>query len=115
MGSFFHLRAERGITIVTSPITLSECLVHPLQRGLKELEAAFLGLIVGGEQTDFRVTGSIEGQEAARLRARYGLRLADAFQTAVAITSGCQAILTNDQTLEQVTELRILLLNDLEP
>ena len=36
-------------------------------------------------------------QTVAELRARYNLLLPDAFQAAVAIVSGCDALLTNDR------------------
>jgi predicted nucleic acid-binding protein len=51
---------------------------------------------------------------AARLRARYNLRTPDALHVATAINAGCQAFLTNDNTLKRVTELSILILDDLE-
>ncbi len=114
MARFFQARAERKITLVTTPITLSECLVHPIKQGLAELGEAYFRLLVGGEGTEFRTIGSMEGREAARLRAEYDLRLGDALQVAVSVTSGCQAMLTNDDTFRRVREIRVLLLDDLE-
>jgi predicted nucleic acid-binding protein len=43
------------------------------------------------------------------------LRLPDALQIAVALEAGCEAFLTNDLTLKRVVELRVLVLDDLEP
>lgn len=54
------------------------------------------------------------GQQAASLRVRYGLKLPDALQIATAIASNCQAFLTNDAQLQRVTELRVLLVSELE-
>ena len=34
MEAFFRIRRDRKIVIVTSPVTLAECLVHPFRRGL---------------------------------------------------------------------------------
>lgn len=34
MEALFRIRRENSITIVTSPVTLAECLVHPLRLGL---------------------------------------------------------------------------------
>jgi len=42
------------------------------------------------------------------------LHLPDAFQIAVAIREGCEAFLTNDRRLTRVTDLRVLVLDDLE-
>jgi len=114
MEAFFYLRAKSGIVLITSPITLLECLVHPLQRGLPDLERAYHRLIVAGENTVFRVIGDAEAREAARLRSECHLRLADALQGAVAILSGCQAILTNDSVFKKLAEVRSLILDELE-
>lgn len=37
MESFFRIRRQKGILLVTSPVTLAECLVHPLKQGLKRI------------------------------------------------------------------------------
>ncbi len=115
MASFFAARARSGILLVTSPVTLAECLVHPLRLGLAELGASYHSLIVGGADTEFHTMGEQEAAAAARVRATYDLRLADAFQVAVASQAGCQAILTNDPVFKRVRELRALVLDDLEP
>ena len=52
---------------------------------------------------------------AASIRAKYGFGLPDAFQVAAAVHVGADALLTNDAQLRQVTELRILMIEDLEP
>jgi len=38
----------------------------------------------------------------------------DAFQIAVALAAGCDAFLTSDNTLKRVSELTILVLDELE-
>jgi predicted nucleic acid-binding protein len=48
------------------------------------------------------------------LRAKYNLSLTDAFQVSNALFANCEAILTNDQMLRRVSEIRILILDDLE-
>ena len=52
--------------------------------------------------------------KAAQLRAQYNLRTPDALHIASAIESGCQALLTNDLGIKRVTELRVLVLDELE-
>jgi predicted nucleic acid-binding protein len=54
------------------------------------------------------------GRRAAELRARYNLSLTDAFQIAVALQSGCDAFLTNDMTLKRVSELSVVVLEEME-
>jgi len=112
---FFRIRAERQILLVTTPITLAECLVHPIQNGRTELQSHYESLIVRGENTAFQPIGEREGIFAAHLRAKYGLTLADAFQVAIAQLADCQALLTNDAALTKVTEIRVLLVGDLQP
>jgi predicted nucleic acid-binding protein len=42
------------------------------------------------------------------------LRTPDALQIATALEAGCEAFLSNDAGLRRVTELRVLILDDLE-
>jgi predicted nucleic acid-binding protein len=53
-------------------------------------------------------------EQAARLRARYGLRTPDALQISAALAAGCPAFLTNDARLQRVSELQVLVLDELE-
>ena len=54
------------------------------------------------------------GEHAAKLRARHNLALADALQFAVALAANCQAFLTNDKRLKRVSELSVLVVDELE-
>jgi predicted nucleic acid-binding protein len=58
------------------------------------------------------------GQEVAErasiLRANYKLGLADAMQLAVSINFGCDIFLTNDLRLKKVSEVCVLILDELE-
>ena len=49
--------------------------------------------------------------EAARLRAKYGLRTPDAVHVATAITAAATGFLGNDDAFKRVTELDVLLLD----
>ncbi len=100
-------------TAVTSPITLSECLVHPYRHGDMLLAQKFRNVITAGVNTRY-VSVDAVAEQAAELRARYNLKLADAFQIAAAIAAGCDAFLTNDAALKRVTEIAILVLDELE-
>jgi predicted nucleic acid-binding protein len=53
--------------------------------------------------------------QAANLRARHNLTLADALQVAVALSSGCDAFLTNDAALKRVEGLNVIVLDEFEP
>ena len=98
---------------MTSPVTLAECLVVPYRLGIATLQQDFLDLIVYGNNTVFVSIDREIGTQAAELRARYNLTLPDALQIASALAAGSQAFLTNDATLKRVTEVNVLVLDDL--
>jgi predicted nucleic acid-binding protein len=110
---FFDAAVNGAITLVTSTVTLAECLVGPAHSGNRVTAQAFIDLLTREDNAEFRVPGIEEAQVCARLRAQYGLKLADALPVAVALTSGCDAILTNDTQLRRVAELRVIVLDDL--
>jgi len=102
------------LTGCTSVISLSEVLVHPLRRGDFDLQQEYRDLLL---HSDHFQTVSIDpdlAERAADLRARYNLRTPDALQIVAALVEGCEAFLTNDGALQRVTELRVLVLDELE-
>lgn len=106
-------RVRDGLLIaVTSPVTLAECLVRPYSLGQAQIQQDFLDTIVSGNNTMFVPIDESMALQAAQFRGRYNLQLPDAFQLAVALAAGCEALLTNDATFRRVTELRVLVLDD---
>ncbi len=111
---FLFVKVSAGeIEIVTSPITLAECLVLPLKQGNLDLANRFHRIITAGFNTRYVGIDGVAYQ-AAELRARYNLTLPDAFQVAIALKAGCDALLTNDAIFKRVQELKVLLLDELE-
>ena len=105
---------DEGLLLgVTSPISLSECLVYPYKLGLIALAQDFIYLIVDGENINFVLIDEDIGNLAAQMRARYNLSLTDSLQIATAIQSNCDAFLTNDLQLKRVNELSILGISEL--
>ena len=105
---------DGSLEAVTSPVTLSECLVAPYRLGLTALQQDFVDLIVSGRNTAFMHISYDSALRAAELRARHNLTLLDALQVGVALSARCDAFLTNDSMLRRVTELRVLVLDDVE-
>ncbi len=103
-----------NLTVVTSPVTLAECLIHPYRLGLISLQQSFFDVITRADHTTFQPIHVAVGQQAAILRANYNLTLTDALQVATALAASCDAFLTNDRTLQRVSELQVIVLNDLE-
>jgi len=114
MRAFFQIREERSIDVVTTPVTLAECLVVPIRAGLQNLAETYRAVLLRGKGSAFRTLGNEEADLAAHIRAQHNLRLPDALQVAAALTNGCQAILTNDRRFTRVEAPRILLLDELE-
>lgn len=112
--AIFDLIDQGNIAAVTSPVTLAECLVHPIRANNAKLEQDFSDLITEGTNTSFTLLDADIAHKAASLRANYNLTLTDAFQVSAALASGCNAFLTNDVTLKRVSELPILVLDELE-
>jgi predicted nucleic acid-binding protein len=107
-------RVETGETFaVTSPVTLAECITHPIKHNLPDLVQRFTHVILRGKHTRFVETDSAVAQSTAQLRARYTLSLADAMQFATAIYAGCDAFLTNDARLKRVNEIRAIVIDEL--
>lgn len=108
-------RVRDGIPFaVTSPVTLAECLIAPLRWGQAQLQQDFIDIVVHGNNTVFVAIDEALGRRAAEVRAKYNLSLPDAIQVAVALHTGCEAILTNDVDLRRVAELHVVLVDKLE-
>jgi predicted nucleic acid-binding protein len=111
--AFDHIDAGE-LTAVTSPITLSECLVHPYRLRQPQAVAAFRELIVYGDNVTFFAIDDEIADNAASLRAHHNLTLADALQAATALAAGCDAFLTNDPALKRVSALDVIVLGEAE-
>jgi predicted nucleic acid-binding protein len=106
-------RLDLDIIGVVSAITLAECLVFPIKRGLTDLEQAFED-VVNNDRVEFIATDREIAKLTAIIRAKYNFQLPDSIQIATAIVSGCDAFLTNDVALKKVTEIRAIVVNKLE-
>lgn len=99
---------------ITSVVTIGEVLVQPFARGDLRLQQRYRDFLL--DSVGFRMlpVNAALAERAAEVRARYGMRLPDALQVAVAINEGCEAFLTNDRRLARVREISVLVLDDLE-
>ncbi len=113
--AIFDLISDGSIMGVTSPVTLAECLLRPYRLGQTQLQQGFIELITDNDKLEFvPLVDEDIAIQAAQIRGRYNLQLPDAFQIAVALAAGCEALLTNDATFRRVTELRVLVLDDFD-
>ncbi len=99
---------------ITSVITLAEVLIHPLRRGDATLQQQYSDLLINASNFQTLPIDIKTATSAADLRARYNLRTPDALQVATALAAGCDAFVTNDAALQRVSELQVLVLDQLE-
>ena len=114
MDQIFTWIESNSIRVVTSPVTLAECLILPIRQNNLSQEQLFIDIITAQDTADFIETTASIARTAAEIRAKYNLKLPDALQVATAIAAGCQAFLTNDAQLKCVAELKILVVSELE-
>lgn len=114
MDGIFDLIRAAQIRVVTSPVTLAECLILPLRDSNLSQQQLFIDIITGQDTADFVNITSEIARTAADIRARYRLQLPGAFLIATALDAGCQAFLTNDAQLKRIAELKMLLVSELE-
>ena len=114
VSNIFNRVAAGEIEGWTSVISLSEVLVQPIVSGRSDLQQAYRKFLLKSSNFHTVAISATVAENAALIRARYGLRLPDAIQIAFALDIGCQAIVCNDHSMRRVTELSILILDDLE-
>jgi len=114
MNAIIEAIEDRPIEAVSSVITLTEVLTYPLKLGNTRLEREYRDILPhsGGFRL-LTITARI-AESAAALRARYNLRTPDALHVAAAIDVRCDAFLTNDTGIKRVTEITVLVLDELE-
>ncbi|KAM3115913.1 type II toxin-antitoxin system VapC family toxin [Phormidesmis sp. 146-33] len=111
--TFFQAMSRGDFQVVTSTLTLTEVLVHPLRAGNIELVEQYRDIILDQESlTTVSISAEI-AEVAAQLRATRNLRTPDAIQVATAIREGATFFLTNDRRLSTVPDLEVLVLNEL--
>jgi len=114
MDAIIEAIEDRPIEAISSVITLTEVLTHPLKLGNTRLEREYRDILLhsGGFRL-LTITARI-AESAAALRARYNLRTPDALHVAAGIDARCDAFLTNDTGIKRVTEIAVLVLDELE-
>ena len=82
---------------------------HPLYLPYEQ----YLRLLLTNSNLDVVTVDVQVAQAAAELRAKSGVRLPDAIQVAAAMVTKCEAFVTNDRSLKQITAIQVLVLDDL--
>jgi predicted nucleic acid-binding protein len=112
--AIFALVDSAEIDAFSSVVTLTEVLTMPLAKGNTVYEQAYVDMLLNSNGITLIPVSISIARRAAELRARHNLRTPDAIHVATALEAGCQAFLTNDLGLKRVSEIRILMLDELE-
>ncbi len=113
MDAVIDLIKHTPIQGVCSVITLVEVLPLPLHTGQLELMRDYRDILLNSREFVCLPINHQVAEVAADLRARYHLKTPDALHITCAITTGCDAFLTNDLGLKAVTEIKVIVLDEL--
>jgi predicted nucleic acid-binding protein len=114
MAAIIEAVENSPVAAFSSVITLTEVLNQPIKMGNRKLEQEYQDILVNSGGYQLVPVSVLIASAAAGIRARYGLRTPDALHIASAIHVACDAFLTNDAGIRRVTELPILILDELE-
>jgi predicted nucleic acid-binding protein len=99
---------------ITSILTLQEVLVKPLREGRQDIADQYRDILKSPVNIVLVTINESICEQAANLRAKYTwLRTPDAFQIATAILHNADVIITNDDKWKRLTEIQIVVLQDL--
>jgi predicted nucleic acid-binding protein len=101
--------ADAGdIQIVISAITVAEILAGPITRGNDVLVARYREELTTSPNWSVYPVDAPLAEDAARLKARYKLRLPDAIQIATALRARADRFVTHDRRLKRIRELAVI-------
>jgi predicted nucleic acid-binding protein len=111
--AFFAALNQGAFTAVTSTITLTEVLVHPLRFKQQELARKYREILMDTKYLRIIPVSPAIAETAAELRAAHALRTPDAIQIATSLHQSADFFLTNDTRLAAVSQPEMLVLNTL--
>ena len=106
-GLFEGIAPERWRGLL-STVSLEEVLTGPLQQQREERVERYAAVLTDPASFQMASLSPAIAIGAARLRARYGLRLPDAVQLSTALQSGAVALVTHDRDFAGCCDLPIL-------
>lgn len=101
-----------AFTGAVSPVTMAEIIVKPLRAGRTDLADRYQTALRNLPHVTLCPFSWQTGVMAGALRAKYQLALPDLFQVACAMENG-GVLITNDKALKRISDIRVVLLNDL--
>ena len=98
----------------SSVITLTEVLVQPLRQSNQNLADEYRDLLFNGANFQLFSLTRRNCRNRRRTSRQTQSTHTDALQIATALENGCDAFLCNDNDLKRVTEIKILILDEIE-
>ena len=114
MDVVIDLIESKPIQAFSSVILIPEVLMLPRRLGKTELVKTYQAILLNSRAFQLKVVSLQIATRATDLRAQYNLRTPDALHVATALETSCDAFLTNDLELKRVTEIKVLVLDELE-
>jgi predicted nucleic acid-binding protein len=106
--------AQAGsIAVVSSELTLMECMVMPMRVGDVALRDAYDQALRGTELRLLPIDQAVLMEAASIRAASSAVRTPDAIHRATALVNGCSMLVTNDAGFRSVQRLPIVILQDL--
>jgi len=113
INELFQFIANEQIIVVTSELTLAECLVKPFKDNNQAAINGFKEHIVNSEALRVCPVSKDILIRSASVRNELNLKLPDAIHMATAIENGCLTFISNDQKLKTPTEMLKVQLGEL--
>jgi predicted nucleic acid-binding protein len=110
----FFKSNQQGLSILySSVLTLTELLVHPMKLNREDLVQKYELILTQSQYFELIPLDVEIAKLASKLRVKYGLKTPDAIQIATSIQVGCDFFLTNDLGLRKVTEVKVIIMDNL--
>ena len=103
---------------VSSYISLLEVLVKPIQNGANDIATQYKDLLLNSYSLKLYPLDDKVAEAAAKLRAKYSgngfkIKTPDAIQIATGLLNGADVFITNDSGLKNVSEIKVIVLDDI--
>ena len=96
--------------LLTSVLTLTELLIHPIKTNNIVLENSYKYLLRSTLSEPLIAIDEQTSIKAAYYRAKYNLKTPDALQIAAAVTHACNIFFTNDKKLKKIPDIKVITL-----
>jgi predicted nucleic acid-binding protein len=111
--ALFEEAAERDAQLVTSEITIAECLHGALKYRDEIAASTYRELLSNGSIVELVTADPVLYEYAALAASTFSLKLIDAIHVASAVIGECDGLLTNDKGIRGPEKLKIIRLSDL--